>query len=278
MNNKFAVFGNPIKQSLSPLIHRHFASQLNLEISYERILSEEDRFAADIEDFFTSGGKGCNVTAPFKESAFRLCDELTENASRAQAVNTLYKNASGKLCGHNTDGTGLLKDLTGNLGLNLDNANIMILGAGGAVRGILQPLIEQNPSSLTIVNRTLVKATTLATEFADLFDITTCAADNITGDIPRPDLLLNATSASLNAKVPISDTSIITNNTCCYDLSYAPEPTSFMQLCKQAGSSKNHDGRGMLVEQAALAFTTWTSREVDTRALIDGFEDLKTDQ
>ena len=148
MSKKFAVFGKPIKQSLSPPIHQHFASQLNLDINYDRILSDESRFAADIEEFFASGGDGCNITAPFKEMAFALCDKLTDSASRAQAVNTLYKNAAGDLCGHNTDGIGLLKDLTGNLGLNLDNANIVILGAGGATRGILQPLIEQNPSCL----------------------------------------------------------------------------------------------------------------------------------
>ncbi len=276
MNNKFAVFGNPIKQSLSPPIHQHFARQLNLDISYDRRLSDEKRFAADVSDFFLEGGTGCNVTAPFKEIAYTLCEELTESASRAQSVNTLYKNSSGKLCGHNTDGVGLLKDLTGNIGLNLNNANIIILGAGGATRGILQPLIEQNPSSLTIINRTLARATTLAEEFSDLFDITTTSTDNIPADTPRPDLLLNATSASLEAKLPISDTSIITPDTCCYDLSYAPEPTSFLKLCEKAGSRSNHDGRGMLVEQAAQAFTTWTSLAVETRDLIEGFEALQS--
>lgn len=277
MSKKFAVFGNPIKQSLSPPIHQHFAGQLNLEISYDRILSDESRFAADVVDFFSTGGTGCNVTAPFKEIAFSLCDELTESASRAQAVNTLYKNDAGKLRGHNTDGIGLLKDLTDNLGLNLVNANIIILGAGGATRGILQPLIEQNPSSLTIINRTHAKAQKLAEEFADLFDITTAGADHIPTNTPQPDLLLNATSASLDAKLPISDTSIITSNTCCYDLSYAPEPTSFMTLCEKAGSRSNHDGRGMLVEQAAQAFTTWTSLEVETGELIESFEKLVSD-
>ncbi len=276
MNNKFAVFGNPIKQSLSPPIHQHFARQLNLDISYDRRLSDEKRFAADVSDFFLEGGTGCNVTAPFKEIAYTLCEELTESASRAQSVNTLYKNSSGKLCGHNTDGVGLLKDLTGNIGLNLNNANIIILGAGGATRGILQPLIEQNPSSLTIINRTLARATTLAEEFSDLFDITTTSTDNIPADTPRPDLLLNATSASLEAKLPISDISIITPDTCCYDLSYAPEPTSFLKLCEKAGSRSNHDGRGMLVEQAAQAFTTWTSLAVETRDLIEGFEALQS--
>ncbi len=274
MSKKFAVFGNPIKQSLSPPIHQKFAQQLNLTISYERLLSDKKNFAADIEDFFSSGGDGCNVTAPFKEQAYALCDKLTESATRAQAVNTLYKNDSGKLCGHNTDGIGLLKDLTDNLGLNLGSANIIILGAGGATRGILQPLIEQNPSSLAIINRTLAKAQILAAEFADIFDITTAGTDSIPDDMPQPDLLLNATSASLEGRLPISDTSIITKNTCCYDLSYAAEPTSFMALCRKAGSVSNHDGRGMLVEQAAQAFTTWTSQEVDTGELINGFEDL----
>lgn len=276
MSYKFAVFGNPIKQSLSPPIHQHFARQLNLEISYDRILSEESRFAADVERFFIKGGDGCNVTAPFKEIAYSLCDKLTESAARAQAVNTLYKNDAGELCGHNTDGIGLLTDLTDNLGVNLADANIIVLGAGGATRGILQPLIEQKPASLTIINRTLSKATTLAEEFADLFSISTAASEDIPSDIAKPDLLLNATSASLEAKLPISDTSIITSNTCCYDLSYAAEPTSFMVLCKKAGSTSNHDGRGMLVEQAALAFTTWTSNTVDTRELIKGFENLTT--
>ena len=129
--------------------------------------------------------------------------------------------------------------------------------------------------SLTIINRTLARAESLAAEFSDLYKITTLATDNITATTPKPDLLLNATSASLEAKLPISDTSIITENTFCYDLAYATEPTSFMTLCKSVGSSRVFDGRGMLVEQAARAFTTWTSLEVDTRVLIDNFEDLK---
>ena len=273
MSKKFAVFGNPIKQSLSPPIHQHFAKQCGLDIIYDRILSDDGRFEADVMDFFSKGGDGCNVTAPFKEVAFSLCDELTDSASRAQAVNTLYRNSAGKLCGHNTDGNGLLKDLTANLNLKLTNANIIILGAGGATRGILQPLIEQKPSTLTIVNRTLEKANILAEEFSDLLNIRTAASDNVPTDTP-PDLLINATSASLEAKLPISDTSIITAGTCCYDLSYAPEPTSFMTLCEKAGSGSNHDGRGMLVEQAALAFTTWTSLEVETGDLIHGFEKI----
>ena len=276
MNNTFAVFGNPIEQSLSPPIHRQFAGQHSLDITYDKRLSTEANFAADIEEFFKSGGKGCNVTTPFKEQAFELCDELTESAARARAVNTLYKSATGSLCGHNTDGGGLLQDLTGNLKLNLKEANIVVLGAGGATRGILQPLINQQPARLTIINRTVSKAENLAAEFADIFKIAATGSDNIPADLQAADLLINATSASLDAKLPVSDTSLISESSCCYDLAYAAKPTPFMQWATGANCRKVHDGRGMLVEQAALAFTTWTSNEVNTQSLIQNFEHLKT--
>jgi len=275
MTSKFAVFGNPIEQSLSPQIHRQFARQHNLDITYDKLLSTKDRFAADVQEFFASGGNGCNVTAPFKEQAYALCETLTESATRAQAVNTLYKTDAGKLCGHNTDGIGLLQDLTKNIGLHLRGKNIIVLGAGGATRGILQPLIGHHPASLTIINRTISKAHTLATEFSDIFSITSIGADGILPTLQPTDLLLNATSASLDAKLPISDTSLINDDTCCYDLAYASEPTRFLQWSKSGGCQHNHDGRGMLVEQAAAAFTTWTELNVTTDALIKGFEDLK---
>ena len=275
MKKKFAVFGNPIEHSLSPPIHLDFARQHNLDITYDRLLSTETRFAADIQDFFSNGGRGCNVTMPFKEQAFTLSDELTESARRAQSVNTLYKDNTGALCGHNTDGGGLLHDLTHNLKLNLKDANIIIIGAGGATRGILQPLINQQPAHLAIINRTVSKAHKLADEFSDIFNITATGSDNIPVNLHATDLLINATSASLSAKLPISDTSLISENTCCYDLAYAPEPTLFMQWAKKAGCENIHDGRGMLVEQAALAFTTWTTLDVTTHSLIQRFEDLK---
>lgn len=276
MTNKFAVFGNPIEQSLSPQIHRQFAQQHDLAITYDKLLSTKDNFATDVLEFFANGGKGCNITAPFKEQAFALCEELTEAATRAHAVNTLYKTAAGKLCGHNTDGIGLLQDLTKNIGLTLANKNIIVLGAGGATRGILQPLISHQPASLTIINRTLSKAQTLASEFSDLFRIEAIGADNIPPTLQATDILLNATSASLEARLPISDTSLITDKTCCYDLAYASEPTPFLQWSKNGGCQNNHDGRGMLVEQAAAAFNTWTGLDVTTDNLIKEFEDLKT--
>ena len=273
MNNKFAVFGNPIEHSLSPGIHQQFAVQHGLNISYEKLLSSKNSFKSDVESFFGNGGNGCNVTMPLKEVAFELCDELTDTAARANAVNTLYKLKNGKLCGHNTDGYGLLADLTKNLKLNLKNRHIVILGAGGATRGILQPLISQSPASLSIVNRTHEKAQKLAEEFSDIYDIATPVADELAKS-PPIDILINATSASLGGELPISDTSIITKDTHCYDLAYASEPTSFLIWCKNAGSIYNSDGRGMLVEQAGLAFTTWTSLPVDTSHLIESFEEL----
>ncbi len=275
MKNKFAVFGNPIRQSLSPQIHQQFASQHALTISYERVLSDNTGFTSDINEFFKNGGTGCNITAPFKEPAYEMCAELTEHAKRAQAVNTLYKNDSDQLCGHNTDGGGLLRDLTTNLGLSLKDSHIIVLGAGGATRGILQPLIDQWPARITIINRTLAKAQTLANEFGDVFSIEAVAADSIPTDLPAADLLLNATSASLEAKLPVTNSAIISDNTFCYDLSYASEPTRFLQWTKECGCRHNHDGRGMLVEQAALAFTSWHKLEVSTKTLINNFEDLK---
>jgi len=274
MNKKFAVFGNPIEHSLSPPIHLDFARQHKLDITYDKLLSTEARFVEDVRDFFNSGGQGCNVTMPFKEQAFALCDELTESARRAQSVNTLYKSDTGSLTGHNTDGGGLLQDLTHNLKLDLKDANIIIIGAGGATRGILQPLINQHPANLTLINRTVSKALTLASEFSDIFKITAIAGDNIPADLHTAEVLINATSASLNAQLPITDTSLISENTCCYDLAYASEPTPFLQWAKNAGCSKNYDGRGMLVEQAALAFSTWTKLDVSTGSLIQKFEDL----
>ena len=188
----------------------------------------------------------------------------------------MYMDESGSLNGHNTDGGGLLVDLTKNLQLSLAGKKIIVLGAGGATRGILQPLIEQVPESLTIINRTQSKAQTLADEFADLYRLDTMAADNIADNLGAADLMINATSASLDAKLPISDGLIISSETVCYDLSYALEPTRFLQWTKENGCQQNHDGRGMLVEQAALAFTTWTSLEADTTSLINNFTELCT--
>jgi len=268
MTSRFAVFGNPIAQSKSPQIHNQFAQQFSLSIDYQRMLSTPDEFATDLSAFFSNYGTGCNVTAPFKEQAFRECDELSATAIRAKAVNTVYKNAAHGLCGHNSDGTGLVNDLKHNQSVALENAHIVVLGAGGATRGILEPIINEGPASIVLANRTEQKAAVLADEFSDIYGIQpTSTASPMFGEVP--DLVINATSASLTSSLPVSDTRLIGQHTVCYDLAYKSEPTSFLQWAEQHGAAKIIDGKGMLAEQAAISFHLWTNHQPDTHEVIE---------
>ena len=274
MKKIFAVFGNPIEHSLSPPIHQSFARQHGIDIEYKKILSTEEQFSDDVDTFFSGGGDGCNVTVPFKELAYQKCVKLSAQAQVARAVNTLYLDQKKQLCGHNTDGTGLLNDLSNNLKLTINDRHIVILGAGGATRGILQPLIDQQPEAITIINRTVAKAEALARDFASLFSIQVVAADNLPDNFKPADLLINATSASLDAKLPVTDTSVISPDSACYDLAYSFEPTRFLEWTRSNGAQHNCDGRGMLVEQAAAAFYTWTNLKPDTTEIIENFQNL----
>ena len=276
MKKIFAVFGNPIEHSLSPPIHQSFARQHGIDIDYKKILSTEDQFSDDVDAFFDRGGNGCNVTVPFKELAYQKCINLTPEAQVARAVNTLFMNQHKQLCGHNTDGTSLLNDLSNNLELAIKDRHIVILGAGGATRGILQPLIDQQPARITIINRTVAKAEALAKDFESLFTLQVVAADNLSDEFKPADILINATSASLDAKLPVTDTSVISPASACYDLAYSQQPTRFLEWTKSNGAQHNCDGRGMLVEQAAAAFYTWTKLEVRTAEIIKNFQNLKT--
>ena len=266
MTEHYAVFGNPVAHSRSPEIHQHFARQFSRNIEYKKILAEEEDFALRLRAFFSEGGKGCNVTVPFKALCCNLCDVLTPAADRARAVNTVYVNDRAQLCGHNSDGAGLINDLINNHRQTIEGANIVVLGAGGATRGILEPLAQQRPASITLVNRTAAKAAALATEFHDLFPVQSAADSEIAG--LRPTLLINATSASLSGVVPIEDSRIITADTFCYDLAYSSEPTPFLQWAAANGAIACVDGLGMLVEQAAVSFATWTDLQPDTSELI----------
>jgi shikimate dehydrogenase len=268
MTDKYAVFGNPIEHSKSPPIHRLFAKQFDLDLDYQKILSTPEAFESDVKRFFSDGGRGCNVTVPFKEQAFEMCDTLTDAARTAKAVNTLYLDSDASLCGHNSDGAGLVNDLCKNHQVTLKDSNIVIVGAGGATRGILEPLILQQPASITIANRTLAKAHQLAGEFEPLFNIFSTGTD-LSGHKGAADLLINATSASLSSQVPIDNPDIISAETFCYDLAYASEPTSFLQWTAQNGAASSIDGRGMLIEQAAVSFTAWTGLQPDTAPVID---------
>ena len=268
MTKKFAVFGNPIEHSKSPPIHQHFAKQFDLEIDYQKILSTVEAFNEDINLFFSTGGVGCNVTVPFKEQAFALCHTLTNAAETAKAVNTLYMDEDSNLCGHNSDGAGLVNDLGKNHQIEINHTNILILGAGGATRGILEPLITKQPAKITIANRTILKAEILASEFESLFPIESMGTD-LGSFKDTADLVINATSASLNAEVPVHNSDIIGNHTICYDLAYAAEPTTFLQWTKTNGAARSIDGRGMLVEQAAVSFYTWTNLAPKTGGAIE---------
>jgi shikimate dehydrogenase len=252
--DRYGVFGNPIGHSKSPLIHRLFAAQTAQALSYEPLLAPLEDFVGFARQFFVKG-LGANVTVPFKEQAFRLADQLTARAQRAGAVNTLMKLADGRLLGDNTDGAGLVRDLTVNAGLTLRGKRILLLGAGGAVRGVLEPLLAEGPAALVIANRTVAKAEQLAHEFADLGPVMASGFDWL--DVPV-DLIINGTSASLAGDVPpIAPSLIQPGHTFCYDMMYSQQATAFNAWAAAQGAAAALDGLGMLVEQAAEAFYLW---------------------
>lgn len=252
--DQYLVYGNPIAQSRSPDIHRIFAAENQIAISYQKKLVEVGDFAATVKEFISHGGKGANVTAPFKGDALELSDVLSSRAELAGAVNTLtFKN--GKIYGDNTDGEGLVQDLLRN-DVKLSQANILILGAGGAVRGVILPILAQNPQSITIANRTVSKAEAICERFNDN-RISACGfADTKNKSF---DLIINATSASLSGDLPPVPINIISSNTACYDMVYGKEDTPFMAWAKDNGATKVIDGLGMLVGQAAVSFSVWNN-------------------
>jgi shikimate dehydrogenase len=263
--DRYVVMGNPIGHSKSPLIHRLFAEQTGQALDYTTLLAPLEDFAACAREFFREG-RGANVTVPFKEDAFRLADSLTERAQRAGAVNTLSKQADGRLLGDNTDGAGLVRDLTVNAGFSLKGKRILLLGAGGAVRGALEPLLAEAPSSLIIANRTVEKAELLAELFADLGPVSASGFDWLREPV---DLIINATSASLSGDVPpIAGSLIEPGKTFCYDMMYGKEPTSFCRWAEEHGAAVVMDGLGMLAEQAGEAFFLWRGVRPDTAPVL----------
>ena len=251
--DRYGVFGNPIGHSKSPQIHRLFAEQTGQALSYEPLLAPLDDFSGFAREFFAHG-LGANVTVPFKEEAFRLADQLTERARRAGAVNTLMKLEDGPLLGDNTDGIGLVRDLLDNAGVVLQDKRVLLLGAGGAVRGVLEPLLTQRPATLVIANRTLGKAEQLADEFGELGSVSASAFEQLQSPF---DVIINGTSASLGGELPpLADSLIRSGTTFCYDMMYGAKPTPFCQWAADLGA-QTRDGLGMLVEQAAAAFELW---------------------
>jgi len=259
----FAVFGNPISHSKSPIIHQHFARQTNINMQYQAIFVPLNDFTNVVADFFASGGCGANVTVPFKLEAFNLADIITERAKLAGAVNTLHKLSNGKLLGDNTDGAGLVRDLSVNMGINITNKNILILGARGAARGIIAPILACKPKLLAISNRTKAKAIELINDFAHLGNIKV-----FTNNLAKFDLIINATSSSLTGQN--LDLSVIEfhKQTLAYDLAYANDVTLFMQTASNVGIKQTQDGWGMLIEQAAESFNLWHKIMPNTEDLL----------
>ncbi len=259
--DRYVVFGNPIAHSKSPVLHRLFAEQTGQSMQYDTLLAPLDGFAPCALAFFQEG-RGANVTVPFKEDAYRLANSLTPRAQRAGAVNTLSKQADGSLLGDNTDGAGLVRDLTVNAGFSLKGKRILILGAGGAVRGALEPLLAQGPTSVTIANRTVEKAEMLVELFSDLGPVAASGFDWLREPV---DLIINATSASLAGELPpIASSLIEPGKTLCYDMMYGKEPTPFCVWATEHGAGHVMDGLGMLAEQAAEAFYLWRGVRPDT--------------
>ena len=265
MTDKYAVIGNPIEHSKSPLIHAAFAKQTAQDLNYDRILGDLEEFEEDVRDFISNGGKGLNVTVPFKEKAFRLADELSDKAMSAGAVNTLIFE-DGKIRGDNTDGTGLVRDLGCNHMFGFSGARILLLGAGGASKGVLRPLLEEKPGQLVIANRTVAKAVALVEAVAGLGAVSACAFSELAGQ--QFDLIINGTAAGLSGEVPPIPDDCLAEGGWTYDMMYSTEPTAFVQWGQEHGAAKALDGLGMLVEQAAESFSIWRGVRPDTESVI----------
>ena len=271
IRNRYAVFGNPIAHSRSPLIHSKFASDIGQVIEYEARLIDVEKFSDSVDEFFLSGGHGLNITVPFKLEASSYVDQRTQRAFLAGSVNTLWRNERGVTWGDNTDGVGLLNDLKHNLGWRLNGLRVLVLGAGGAVRGVLGPLLSEQPSKVVVANRTLVKAQILIPIFSALGPITVCTYEGLEGQ--RFDLVINGTSASLaNQRLSLPQ-NILAKESCCYDMMYSNEPTGFMCWGKAQGAQIS-DGLGMLVEQAAESFFLWRGVRPQTKLVIEAVRDL----
>lgn len=260
MTDRYAVFGNPIAHSKSPLIHAQFATQTGQDLVYEAILAPLDGFAESLRRFVTEGGRGANVTVPFKEEAYAICASRTPRAELAGAVNTLIAE-NGGLRGDNTDGAGLVADLTRNLGLELRGRRILLLGAGGAARGVIGPLLDCGPARLFIANRTAHKAVELARHFGREVE-----GGGFEAAATPFDLVINATAASLGGELPPLSPAVFAPGALAYDMMYGRE-TPFMAFARAHGAA-TADGLGMLVEQAAEAFHLWRGVRPDTAPVI----------
>ena len=262
MLDKYAVMGNPIEHSKSPMIHAMFASQTGEALHYEALLVDLEAFEASVEDFCRNGGKGLNITVPFKQQAWQWVTERTSRAEKAGAVNTIIIRDGESVTGDNTDGYGLVRDLTVNQKVELAGKRVLVLGAGGAVRGVLGPLLAEGVASVVVANRTSEKAIALADLFADEGNIMGCGFDSEQLD-KHFDVVINGTSASLHGDVPPVP-SVVVSQAVCYDMMYGKTQTPFLKWCEANQAAKCIDGLGMLIEQAAESFFQWRGIRPDT--------------
>ncbi len=266
MTDHYAVIGNPIAHSKSPAIHAAFAHQTGQQMTYGRILGDLDDFGGDVRQFVAEGGRGLNVTLPFKEQAFALLGDLSPGAAAAGAVNTIVVLDGGLLRGDNTDGAGLVRDLTANHGFSFAGKRLLLLGAGGAARGVLRPLLEQKPAELVIANRTAARAAELAASAGAADRVSGGGLDGLSG---QPfDLIINATSSGLDGAVPRLPEQCLAEGGWTYDMLYADEPTPFCRWGQARGAARALDGLGMLVEQAAESFALWRGVRPETAPVI----------
>jgi shikimate dehydrogenase len=264
---RYAVMGNPVAHSKSPRIHALFAHHFKHHIEYTAIQVDEGGFAQAVEQFRANGGAGLNVTVPFKQEAYRLADHLSERAKIAQAVNTLRFEPDGRLFGDNTDGAGLVHDLEKNLGLHLKDRRILMLGAGGAVRGVLQPLLHRHPALIVIANRTVSKARDLAEEFAHYGKIEASGFKELKGK--HFDIVINGTSASLKSEIPPLPDNLFTTHALAYDMMYGDKAKPFLDWAAVHGAEQVVDGLGMLVEQGAESYLIWRGVRPETKPVIE---------
>ena len=261
---KYAVIGNPVHHSISPMIHAQFSQEFGLEISYEKILAPFDGFQDAVKKFIDSDGEGFNITLPFKIQAYDLSKNLTPNARAAGAVNAI-KIENNTLIGENTDGNGLVNDFSNNLKQSLKGKEILIIGAGGATQGILKPILNCNPEKILLANRTKEKSLNLASKFLQYGKICGFGLDQIKA---KPvDIVINATSASIDGNIPNIPKGVV-EGALCYDLMYGKE-TPFMKWANENSARKVSDGLGMLVEQAALSFSFWLGKNPQTKPVIE---------
>jgi len=270
--DRYGLVGHPVAHSRSPLIHQLFARQTGDNMSYELIDAPPEQFEAAVRGFATAGGRGLNVTVPHKEAAFALCATHGAEAEAAGAVNTISITSAG-FHGDNTDGIGFIRDLTVNHERPIAAKRLLVLGAGGAARGIVGPILDQHPEHLVIANRTIERAEALRIDIGAPPALSVCRFDELgrAGDF---DIVINATSAGLKGEQPPFPTSLVRHTTFCYDLAYSVKPTPFVLWAEANGAGWAVQGWGMLVEQAAESFAIWRGRRPETRPILDKLTDL----